>query len=525
MPEVITCIQAAVVQSVLDAAECDVLRFMGNTNYNSKGRRSRKKMVFDTGGIYKDCPLAREAVESHWIDVPFWVRMSERHTNRIYFEDKQYDHRDNPRPPSSCAYTASDTDRPGGPVDPSSQCVEDDGEGIDGSTPEATITQLGITTPQTSPCIELSNHGENILNQFVEYVLSLQTHQHRTFSYAVYVCYNMARLFYFDRSGVLVSEPFRWDEPDSFLHQFIWKIAKLANAGRFEELGHDPTASLASSEEKDSFLALKDDPSLPQHVREGFKDATTDGWPVYKLDVTPGDPTKDEWFSDMTFPPPEGFNSSSTDLSPQPSSSDPLQTPSPRSVVRYFLVGKPRFAAKELVGRCTRGYFAYDVTDANKDNWRVCFLKDSWRPVIPGRTRPEHLVYQRLRFFGATRGTATLVCGGDVGGHWAQRTRTLVQQHLPTSTNDNGDHLKPVLHVHYRLVVEEIGIPLEDFESFPELSAIFVDVLQGMEHPLMCVFFSYELTLSFSALQGLDTRPCTAWRYQHQKHPNSSSHR
>nr|VWO97054.1 2-octaprenylphenol hydroxylase (EC (2-polyprenylphenol 6-hydroxylase) [Ganoderma boninense] len=304
-------------------------------------------------------------------------------------------------------------------------------------------------------------------------------YQHRTFSYAVCVCYDMVRLLYFDRSGILVTEPFRWDQRDSLLHRFIWKIAKLANAGRFEDLGHDPTTMLVSGDARDMFLGLKDDESLPQHVREGFKKATADDYPVYKLEVVSDQPSSDEWFEDMPFPPPKWQFGSPSTGQPQ---SIPLRELSPRSCqdpqlqplqpgARSFLVGRPHFAAGELVGRCTRGYFAYDVTDADRTKWRVCFLKDSWRPVVPGRTRPEHLVYQRLRFFGADKGVGTLVCGGDVGGHWDQRTR-LLEDCLPQES-------RPVLRVHYRLVIEEIGIPLEEFDSFPELSAIFVDVIQA----------------------------------------------
>ena len=69
--------------------------------------------------------------------------------------------------------------------------------------------------------MELSKRGKEVLDQFAEYMRNLWKHQHRTFSYAICVCCDMARLFRFDRSGILVTEPFRWDETGSILHCFI----------------------------------------------------------------------------------------------------------------------------------------------------------------------------------------------------------------------------------------------------------------------------------------------------------------
>ncbi|KAM5541456.1 hypothetical protein V8D89_005010 [Ganoderma adspersum] len=508
---------AAVVESVLEAAECDVLRFLDTANHKAKDGNSGKKETFNDGGIYKNSPLAREATEFtaehrerskmssddlarrllglrswNWIDILFELKISED-LAAFYFKTQ-------PRlrkkelealAAQSAKGKATDFSSEGekesegdeksvAPDDPSvsnaaaSDRVPVGNSGVEESAP-------GLIMQTVPPFIKQSGKGKIALSQFVEYMLNVQKNQHRVFSYSVYICSDMARLFYFDRSGAFVSKPFSWDDPKSLLHQFVWKIAKLANAGRFAELGHDETASLASDEEKEKFLALKDDTSLPQHVRDGFKKATADKWPIYKLEVAPGEPSEDEWFSDIHFPPPKEFTSSPTGQpQPSPSRSTPPSKPSSEPPAtasdnplklgsRYFLVGRPHFAADGLVGRCTRGYLAYDITDADENNWRVCFLKDSWRPVVPGRTRPEHLVYQRLRFSGVDRGIATLICGGDVGGHWAQRTK--VQDFLPEEN-------RPVLRVHYRLVIEEIGIPLKDFDSFPELSAIFVDAIQ-----------------------------------------------
>ena len=123
---------------------------------------------------------------------------------------------------------------------------------------------------------------------------------------------------------------------------------------------------------------------------------------------------------------------------------------------------------------------AFDVTNPRK--WVPCFLKDSWRPCVPGRTRPEHLVYERLKRKGVkpTDGIATLICGGDVGGTRAQRTR--VQDDLPEKN-------RPVRRIHYRLVIEDIGLPLNKFYNFADLSGIFAEALRGLSSCIRFIFW------------------------------------
>ena len=47
--------------------------------------------------------------------------------------------------------------------------------------------------------IKFSDNGEKTLGQFIEYQLNLFKYRHYTFCYSIYVCFDMARLLYFDR--------------------------------------------------------------------------------------------------------------------------------------------------------------------------------------------------------------------------------------------------------------------------------------------------------------------------------------
>ncbi|PIL30438.1 hypothetical protein GSI_07625 [Ganoderma sinense ZZ0214-1] len=324
------------------------------------------------------------------------------------------------------------------------------------------------------PYISGNDHGEEGLGQLAEYMHNVLTHQHRCFAYGFYVQGKYARLLYFDRTGALLSEAFDWSETTSLLHDFVWKVAHMTP----EQLGYDSTAQVVSESDLDllrSKMVPDELETLPTEVRQYVLNAfdctatrppkTTDGEdsttkgkkaakakaevpldeiPIFKLTVTSSDPLPDEAFPDSPAPSVPSTAASTTDTS------------APRE--REFLVGRPHFAAGSLIGRCTRGYIALDI-----ETQTFCFLKDSWRPLVPGRSRPEHLVYERLRSHQIRR-IASLICGGDVGGPRAQVTR--IQEFMPPEK-------KHVPRVHYRIVIEEVGIPITEFRNFAELAGVF----------------------------------------------------
>ncbi|KAI1783006.1 hypothetical protein LXA43DRAFT_1135917 [Ganoderma leucocontextum] len=357
-----------------------------------------------------------------------------------------------------------------------------------GSQPHAQIEPvqskaLSMDSPAPFPAVDLEgsnteddaanggayiNHtyeGEVGLDRLSESMLEVLTEQHRLFAYSFYVKWKWVRMLYVDRAGVLVSELFDWTETTSLLHDFVWKVGHLTP----EQLGYDPTALVASGSDVEKLRSKMEDASLPaevqQYVRNAFlcKDmqppettATNPGgsttgeterllgdrdFAIYRLTVPSSDPPPDEVFTDA--PPPQRGPSTS----PSPSRAKPVE--------RAFLVGCPHVVVESRIGRM-RGYIAFDLQEES-----FCFLKDSWRPLVPGQTRPEHWVYERLRQHNVP-GIATLVCGGDVGGPGAQITA--VQDLMPPDK-------QRVPHVHYRIVIKEIGVPLTEFMSFTELAS------------------------------------------------------
>ncbi|KAI0737305.1 hypothetical protein C8Q80DRAFT_327437 [Daedaleopsis nitida] len=236
-------------------------------------------------------------------------------------------------------------------------------------------------------------------------------HQHRVFSFAIYVFRDMCRLLRYDHSGIIVSEYFRWTSRDSALHTFLWKIAHTKRDG----LGYDPTATPASQEERAKFAAMALSNSLPQEVRTYIAQATMNSAPVYKVLVTTAPPTDDEALPvGVPVPVPVTGNKSLSDVlasNVPEADAGPRTHGPPRYRTHTFLIGDPLFAAEALVGRCTKGYVAYRLDEDVPVEDRLCFLKDCWRPYVAGRTRPEHLVYECLHSH-AVQYIATLICGG-----------------------------------------------------------------------------------------------------------------
>ncbi|RPD73198.1 hypothetical protein L226DRAFT_536691 [Lentinus tigrinus ALCF2SS1-7] len=317
------------------------------------------------------------------------------------------------------------------------------------SSPNASKTS---SEPKSFVPITLQNEQGYV--QFIDHMLEVFDNQHRRFSYAIYVWDYMARICFFDRGGAVISEEFNWTTPDSPLHDFVWKVAHMSEA----QLGYDPTVERVSDEDAAAFKRMADDSGVHEKIRSFVKQATPEGQPIYKVDIIPMGTPPDEGFPDDPFPPPSPADPSSA--APASPPSQPPVAPTPRS----FLIGKAYFSSHSLIGRCTRGYIAYDI-----DGERLCFLKDYWRPYVPKRTRPEHLVYERMALCGVEC-IPTLICGGDVGGMRAQTSQ--IQDILC-----HPDGALPVPLFHYRIATVEIGLPLESFMNFKQLALVFADAV------------------------------------------------
>ncbi|KAI0662207.1 hypothetical protein C8Q70DRAFT_963679 [Cubamyces menziesii] len=220
-----------------------------------------------------------------------------------------------------------------------------------------------------------------------------------------------------------------------------------------------------------------------------------------------------------------------------------LAVPQDDGSMRYFLVGKPRFEAPGLVGRATQGYVAMDPL-AKEPKKKLVWLKDAWRTFYD-LVESEGFVLHQLRAAGVPNiptllchgdlpGQATVTpviwddnhkaarvnkdaatcvspaCPDDIptiptpvppassaevavpaaptSGTKRSRADDDDQQKMPPppgvggSKADESEETCPLRrHVHYRIVVEEVALPLEEFEHGHHLVSVICDCIEAHE--------------------------------------------
>ncbi|KAI0648448.1 hypothetical protein C8Q79DRAFT_575589 [Trametes meyenii] len=334
----------------------------------------------------------------------------------------------------------------------------------------------------------MTDDRKEVYGQIGDYVAHAFACQQRTALFLLLVMGTMARMTRWDHSGVIYTDAIDYVENSATLRDLIWGFTLLP----LEKQGFDLTASVISTDTDD--YNLMDDVALPQetdlpfdegspvparatgepapvfaYVREMFAKSLPNDWPRWRLLVpTPAGP-------------------------------------------RTFLVGKPVFQAPGPIGRCTRGYVALDP-----DSKCFVWLKDTWRPNYLG-VDPEGNVLQRLRDL-HVRNIPTSVCHGDLDGQDTQspqffqptkRTKrqklvhnvTVPSTSLPfvsegtalcgvqwakdgkvervESAYEDGEDIRLRHLRHYRLVVAEVGLPLQDFTCGRELVSVIRDCVRA----------------------------------------------
>ncbi|KAI1788211.1 hypothetical protein LXA43DRAFT_648708 [Ganoderma leucocontextum] len=321
--------------------------------------------------------------------------------------------------------------------------------------------------------------------------------QHRIAVFMLLVVGRTFRMLRWDRAGVIVSPSIDYFAHPDILYDFLWRISVLDNSrlgfddsatrvlpGSLDHLRMDIAAlrdpTDVDHEEGDFVGHEADGPVIFAYVRSAFRASLGSDWPRYKLQVPDGDSTHD------------------------------------------YMVGKPIFRSSGALGRGTRGYVAYDCKTR-----RFVWLKDAWRAsYMVADTEGDVLAKLNAA---NVENVPTLVCHGDirdqttVSGDWWERkyalsctlspsspaastasSRTLAPAGSPSSkkrkrledvadipptprhdghwgTQNPTLHLECPLrqHKHYRIVVEEVGLPLKEFANGKQLVSLLLDCLRA----------------------------------------------
>lgn len=236
----------------------------------------------------------------------------------------------------------------------------------------------------------------------------------------------MGRLLRWDRNGTIYTDEFDWAK-NPHLFDFFWRLNFLSEADR----GYDPTVTAVKGDTDEAKAAL-----LKLRMHKGLKDLKGDTF-LWKI-----------WVHD--------------DLASQP---------------RSYITPGAIWDTNTLFGRCTFGYIAYDVTEP-----KLVYLKDYWCTDLP-RIQKEGVVYRKLRDADVPN-IPVLGPAGDVLFD-AKTQRTKTQDYLKVSRGNHRWCLgRPSVepYVHYRLVLETVGQPLNTFSSTRELCQAIRDAIVGKEY-------------------------------------------
>ena len=134
-------------------------------------------------------------------------------------------------------------------------------------------------TSATTPLLD-STATERIKSrvQFIQFATELLSRQHRTHLFTIYIFKAKARLFRWDRAGVVVTKLVDLTKEPRWLVNFIARFAAMTD----EQQGYDTTAQLATKAEVDLMRACS---GLNATAKRLLEEATADesAYPIFKV--------------------------------------------------------------------------------------------------------------------------------------------------------------------------------------------------------------------------------------------------
>ena len=292
--------------------------------------------------------------------------------------------------------------------------------------------------------IRWTNSAYKICGQLIAYATALHHSQFRVFSFGVILFGEKGRLLRWDRSGVIYTEPFQWKTQPDTLYEFFWRLNFLSPVDR----GYDTTVTSVMDDDDEVQAALS-----KLRAYEGWEDGEKlKVSNLYRFLV------RDDCAID--------------------------------GQLRSYIAPGAVWVTKALFGRCTFGYIAYDVAAS-----KLVYLKDFWRTDLP-RIQKEGDVYRKLHD-SRVPNIPTLGPAGDVPLS-PDYTSTCLAAVQRTKTQDyvkgsgHGAEWSPGRpcvepYVHYRMVLETLGQPLNTFKSTRQLCEAIRDAIVGEERSAFCL--------------------------------------
>ncbi|GJE86557.1 hypothetical protein PsYK624_026370 [Phanerochaete sordida] len=283
-----------------------------------------------------------------------------------------------------------------------------------------------------------SDRGNKSRAQHAKYAAQIMLRQHRLHVISFYISGAYIRAFRWDQAGCIMTDAVNLlDNPDDF-YDLLYCLGNLGD----KWWGFDDTAVRASEAEKKLIEAYQ---TTNEHLDRARKDIWDNKlqYPIYKITCP-------------SVSIPNRFSAQGSADEEYDATRDEEEDPEAKPPdEREFLVGKLTAGHGAPIGRCTRGFIAFDLW--TKD-W--CFMKDQWRSSV---RRSELDVYTRLHERGV-RFIATPIAGGEVRGMLRSPQHTTSQRYLA-----DGPKQAALMRIHMRIVLKEVGMPLAAYFDSVEL--------------------------------------------------------
>ncbi|KAL4080469.1 hypothetical protein J3A83DRAFT_4152873, partial [Scleroderma citrinum] len=272
-----------------------------------------------------------------------------------------------------------------------------------------------------TPFEKNTEDGKLVRGQITAYATAQLGKQFRLFAFSVVIVGEMARILYWDRSGATVTRAFDYVQNPALLVQFFQRFASQTREGR----GWDPSVTRI------------DETCLPEAI------------PL--PDIIPAARNALNLRSDSSMfciQVPVSDDSSTAD----------------GSEFCHYIGGRPS-CPYSLIGRSTRAWRVFNVVTK-----RIVFLKDTWR-IDADDIDPEGVTYRKLHAHNIPN-IATVEASGDVG------YRTVIQ----SLTHEPWSKVRKSItgHIHYRLVLQEVGNRLDEFRCTRELVTAVRDSIRAL---------------------------------------------
>ncbi|KAI0726453.1 hypothetical protein C8Q72DRAFT_525002 [Fomitopsis betulina] len=276
--------------------------------------------------------------------------------------------------------------------------------------------------------------GMQSMEKISRFAMKMMQRQFLACYFTIFVCRNYAWLMRWDRAGLVISEPFDFLQQPQLLHAFFYRFACMTDVER----GCDPTVKPATQDEIERMRAFT---TFDTDWHRAKFQASIEEGRIMKILVPAADIITAEELE-------AGKKNEQTGLLPA-------------KLPREFLVGKPHYLSDSLTGSGTKGFIAYDVTED-----RLVYLKDCWRPEAE-TYHPEGEVYLHLHSHNVDF-IATPVAAGDV-----------VDDEAGIHTTCADTLLNTPRWRHYRLILKEVAMPLEEYANSYELVAVLYSAVSA----------------------------------------------